>query len=148
MKKKPNAVPYVTSYYEKNWGFCMSFNDLKKLKEKYYFININSKFKKGSMSVGEIILPGKSSKQILISTYICHPSMANNELSGPCLSIYLSKWIMKKKRKYTYRFVFLPETIGAITYIKKNYKDLKEKVISGLNITCVGDERKVLFFTL
>ena len=145
LKKKPNAVPYVTSYYEKNWGFCMSFNDLKKLKEKYYFININSKFKKGSMSVGEIIFPGKSSKQILISTYICHPSMANNELSGPCLSIYLSKWIMKKKRKYTYRFVFLPETIGAITYIKKNYKDLKEKVISGLNITCVGDERKYSF---
>ena len=71
--------------------------------------------------------------------------MANNELSGPCLSIYLSKWIMKKKRKYTYRFVFLPETIGAITYIKKNYKDLKEKVISGLNITCVGDERKYSF---
>ena len=75
----------------------MSFNDLKKLKEKNYFININSKFKKGSMSVGEIILPGKSLKQILISTYICHPSMANNELSGPCLSIFLSKWIMKKK---------------------------------------------------
>ena len=65
--------------------------------------------------------------------------------SGPCLSIYLSKWIMKKKRKYTYRFVFLPETIGAITYIKKNYKDLKEKVISGLNNTCVGDEIKYSF---
>ncbi len=145
LKKKPNAVPYVTSYYEKNWGFCMSFNDLKKLKEKNYFVNINSKFKKGSMSVGEIILPGKSSKQILISTYICHPSMANNELSGPCLSIYLSKWIMKKKRKYTYRFVFLPETIGSITYIKKNFLTLKKNVISGLNITCVGDHKNYSF---
>ena len=145
LKNKPNAVPYVTSYYEKNWGFCMSFNDLKKLKEKNYFVNINSKFKKGSMSVGEIIIPGKSSKQILISTYICHPSMANNELSGPCLSIYLSKWIMKKKRKYTYRFVFLPETIGSITYIKKNFRTLKKNVISGLNITCVGDHKNYSF---
>ena len=145
IKKLPNAIPYVTSYYKKNWGFCMKHEDLKKLKDNFYFINIESNFKKGSMSIGEIIIPGKSSKQILISTYICHPSMANNELSGPCLAIYLSKWIMSKKRKYTYRFVFLPETIGAITYIKKNYKDLKEKVISGLNITCVGDERKYSF---
>ena len=71
--------------------------------------------------------------------------MANNELSGPCLAIYLSKWIMSKKRKYTYRFVFLPETIGSITYIEKNYKILKEKVISGLNVTCVGDNNNYSF---
>ena len=145
IKKLPNAIPYITSYYKKNWGFCMKHEDLKKFKDKYYFINIDSNFKKGSMSMGEIIIPGKSSKQILISTYICHPSMANNELSGPCLAIYLSKWIMSKKRKYTYRFVFLPETIGSITYIKKNYKILKEKVISGLNVTCVGDNNNYSF---
>lgn len=145
IKKLPNAIPYITSYYKKNWGFCMKYKDLKKLKNKFYFINIDSNFKQGSMSLGEIIIPGKSSKQILISTYICHPSMANNELSGPCLSIYISKWIMQKKRKYTYRFIFLPETIGSITYIKKNFKNLKEKVISGLNITCVGDNKNYSF---
>ena len=71
--------------------------------------------------------------------------MANNELSGPCLSIYLSKWIMKKKRKYTYRFVFLPETIGAISYIKKNFKVLQKKIICGLNVTCVGDNKNYSF---
>lgn len=145
IKKLPNAIPYITSYHKKNWGFCMKHEDLKRLKDKSYFINIESNFKKGSMSIGEIIIPGKSSKQILISTYICHPSMANNELSGPCLAIYLSKWIMSKKRKYTYRFVFLPETIGSITYIEKNYKILKEKVISGLNVTCVGDNNNYSF---
>lgn len=145
IKKLPNAIPYITSYYKKNWGFCMKYKDLKKLRDKFYFINIDSNFIEGSMSMGEIIIPGKSSKQILISTYICHPSMANNELSGPCLSIYLSKWIMKKKRKYTYRFIFLPETIGSITYIKKNFKNLKKNVICGLNITCVGDNKNYSF---
>ena len=86
IKKNPTAIPYVTSYYHKTWGFCMSYKQYKSLKDKTYFVKIDSKFKKGKLNYGEIFI--KKVKEILISTYICHPSMANNELSGPCLSIF------------------------------------------------------------
>ena len=80
--------------------------------------------------------------EILFSTYICHPSLANNELSGPCLATVLAKWIKEfPKRKYSYRFVFIPETIGSITYLSINYKELQKNVIAGFNLTCVGDDR-------
>ena len=134
----PNAIPYVTSYYKKDWGFCLTYNQFKSLKNQIYHVKIKSSFKKGKMSFGEILIKGKSRKEILFSTYICHPSMANNELSGMCLSIFLSKWVLKKKRKYSYRFLFMPETIGSISYLI----NLKKNVISGMIITCVGDENK------
>ena len=140
-----NAIPYVTSYYHKTWGFCMSYNQYKSLKDKTYFVKIDSKFKKGILNYGEIFVKGKSKKEILISTYICHPSMANNELSGPCLSIFLSNWIKSKKRRYSYRFLFLPETIGAISYIFHNLNKLKKNVIAGMIVTCVGDEKNYSF---
>lgn len=145
LKKLPKAIPYVTSYYKKDWGFCMSFNQFKELIDKKYKVQIKSYFKRGKMHFGEIFIRGKSKKEILISTYICHPSMANNELSGPCLSIFLSKWIQKKKRRYSYRFLFLSETIGAISYIHHNKIKLKKNVISGLVVTCVGDNNSYSF---
>ena len=145
LKDKPKAIPYVTSYYEKNWGFCVDYNSFKKIQDSHYLVKIDSKFKSGNMSIGEILIKGKSKKEILITTYICHPSLANNEISGPCLSIFLSNWILKKKRQYTYRFIFAPETIGAISYINKNITKLKKNVIAGLVITCVGDERNFSF---
>ncbi len=143
LKTKPNTIPYTTSYYKKNWGFNLSYNNFKKLEKKNrYLVHIDSKFKKGKMSYGEIYLKGSSKDEILISTYICHPSMANNELSGPCLSIYLSKWLSNlKKRKFSYRFIFIPETIGSINYINKNLKKIKKYVKTILNITCVGDNK-------
>jgi aminopeptidase-like protein len=141
-KKNPKAIPYVTSYYNKDWGFCMSYNQFKKLKNGFYEIFIDSKFKKnGSLTYGEIVIPGRSKKEIFLSTYICHPSMANNELSGPCLLIYLSNWIKSVQRKYTYRIIFIPETIGSLVYLKKNFKYLKANVIAGYVVTCVGDNR-------
>jgi aminopeptidase-like protein len=141
-KKKPEAIPYVTSYYNKDWGFCMSYKKFKKLKSGKYDVFIDSNFKKnGNLTYGEILIPGKSKKEILLSTYICHPSMANNELSGPCLLIYLSNWIKSFKTKYTYRIIFIPETIGSLIYLKKNFKYLKNKVIAGYVVTCVGDNR-------
>jgi aminopeptidase-like protein len=101
-----------------------------------------SKFFLGKLNYGELILPGKNSKEIFISTYVCHPSMANNELSGPVVATYLAKWLNdQKERYYTYRFVFIPETIGSIAYLSKNYINLKKKVIAGFNISCVGDDR-------
>ena len=115
IRAKPNAIPYVTSYYEKKWGFCLSYNQLKKLKDKFYTVKIDSELKKGFLNYGEILIKGKSKKEILLSTYICHPSMANNELSGPCVAIFLSKWINSiKSRNYSYRLVFVPEKTSSI----------------------------------
>jgi len=143
LKNQPNAIPYVTSYYKKNWGFCMTYNEFKKLKKKENFeVFIDSSFKKSKLIYGENILKGRKKNEILLSTYICHPSMANNELSGPIVASLISNWISKfKKRQFTYRIVFLPETIGSIAYIKHNLNYLKNNVIAGYVLTCLGDER-------
>ena len=142
LENQPNAIPYVTSYYKRDWGFCMPYNLKKKLNKKTYKVFIDSNFKKGVLNYGEIIVKGKSKKEIFFSTYICHPSMANNELSGPCVAISLAKWLKGQKNlKYSYRIVFVPETIGAIAYIHKNLSKLKKNVFAGFNLTCLGDER-------
>jgi len=137
--KKPSAIPYVTSYYEPRWGFCIADSQRQKLKDGKYKVYIDSSLKDGSLSYGELIIPGETEEEIFITTYICHPSMANNECSGPAVATFLAKWLLEEKRKYTYRIVFAPETIGAIVYISKNYDDLVNNVIAGFNITCVGD---------
>tara|TARA_B100001029_G_scaffold177193_1_gene181418 strand:- start:536 stop:1825 length:1290 start_codon:yes stop_codon:yes gene_type:complete len=147
LRSQPDAIPYVTSYYKKNWGFCVSENFKKKLKKTYkekdkFKVFINSNFKKnGNLHFGELILKGKSSKEILISTNVCHPSMANNELSGPILSMSLINYFKKKKLNKTIRFIFIPETIGSISYISENLEKLKTNLVGGYNLSCVGDER-------
>ena len=146
-KKIPSAIPYVTTYYKRDWGFCISENKKKELKKKYsnkdkFLVKIDSIFNKnGNLNYGEVVLKGASKKEILISTYICHPSMANNELSGPLVSMLLIEHFKKKKLNKTMRFVFIPETIGSIAYIVKNYKELKKNVIGGFNLSCIGDNR-------
>ena len=148
LKNQPKAIPYITSYYKRRWGFCISYNEYKILDKRY---SLNDKFKvvinsnlnkKGDLNYGELILKGKSKKEILISTYICHPSMANNELSGPIVSMSIINYFKKKKLNKTLRFVFIPETIGSIAYLSKNIKYLKENVIGGYNLSCIGDERQ------
>tara|TARA_B100001540_G_C15807879_1_gene642944 strand:+ start:1401 stop:2654 length:1254 start_codon:yes stop_codon:yes gene_type:complete len=141
IKKKPHAIPYLTSYYKKRWGFCISYNNYKKLIPGKYHVNISSSFKKGFMHYGEIYIPGKSKLEVTFSTYICHPSLANNELSGPVLLTFLAKFISQKKRNYSYRIIFAPETIGTISYISKNLENLKKFCIAGYVVTCVGDNR-------
>ena len=145
LKKQPKAIPYVTSYYNKKWGFCLEYNKFKKLKKGNYKVFINSFFKKGYLNIGEIILKGKTSKEVLLSTYICHPSMANNELSGPVVLSQITKWLKSFSRKYTYRIIFVSETIGSISYLSKNYKVLQNKTIAGFNLSCLGDERAYSF---
>ena len=141
LKKQPTAIPYVTSYYKKNWGFCISENERKKLKKGVYEIFIDSSFKKGSLDFGELIIKGKNKKEIFLSTNICHPSMGNNEISGICVTTFLLKWIKSlKKTNYTYRVIFIPETIGAISYLKLNLKKMKKNIIAGFNVVCVGDD--------
>lgn len=139
---QPDAIPYVTSYYKECYGFCMSQNQLDKLPEDTYHIVIDSELKEGSLTYGEIIIPGDTEEEVFLSTYICHPSMANNELSGPVVATFLAKWLnLLVKRRYTYRIIFIPETIGAITYLSKNLQYLKEHVLAGFNLSCVGDNR-------
>ena len=146
IKNKPNSIPYVTSYYKKDWGFCLSYRDFKKLNKKHkFFVNIDTKLKKGLMHYGELTIKGKSKKQILIVSYVCHPSMANNELSGPLVALKLSKIL--KKSKYTIKIIFIPETIGAIYYIKKNLNELKRNLIAGINLSCVGDDKNFSFIS-
>ena len=140
--EQPSAIPYVTSYYEERWGFCLSQNERDLLEEGDYLVFVDSKLFDGSLTYGEIFIKGSSDKEIFLSTYICHPFMANNELSGIVVSSYIANWIANKKdNRFSYRFVFIPETIGSITYLSKNIKRLKSKVFAGYNITCVGDNR-------
>ena len=148
LPKQKKAIPYVTSYYKKNWGFCVQHFKKKEIQKIYknndkFKIVINSNFKKnGNLIYGELIIPGLSKQEILISTYICHPSMANNELSGPIVSMMLINYFSKiKNLKKTIRFIFIPETIGSIAYLCKNILHLKKNVIGGYNLSCVGDER-------
>jgi aminopeptidase-like protein len=143
LPEKPDAIPYITSYYQKRWGFCISDNERKRLQPGQYQIVVDSNLFDGTLDFGELVIPGKSDKEVFFSTYVCHPSMANNELSGPCLATYLAKYIteLESPPNYTYRFIFIPETIGSIAYLSKNLSNLKSNVIAGFNITCVGDER-------
>tara|TARA_X000000368_G_C23037150_1_gene715084 strand:+ start:537 stop:1838 length:1302 start_codon:yes stop_codon:yes gene_type:complete len=144
LPKFPSAIPYVTSYYERRWGFCLSHRQKLRLKKekKSLRILIDSKLFKGYMNYGELIIKGKSKKEIFISTYICHPSLANNEISGPIVTTALAEWLNNLKNNYyTYRIVFIPETIGSIAYISKNLKKLKKEVKAAFNITCVGDNK-------
>jgi aminopeptidase-like protein len=146
LPEQPDAIPYVTSYYKRDWGFCITENIRSNLKSGAYRVVIDSELIDGSMTIGESVIKGKSSREILISTYFCHPQMANNELSGPVVSAYLSRWVSElKDRHFTYRFVFAPETIGAIAYISRNLEQLKRNVLAGYVITCIGDDRSYTY---
>jgi len=139
---QPDAIPYITSYYSSNWGFCLTQEQRNSLKDEKYHVFIDSELKNGVLNYADLVIKGSSTKEILLSTYVCHPSMGNNELSGPIVSTALAKWISTLKNPYyTYRFIFIPETIGSIVYLSKHMEHLKTNVIAGFNITCVGDDR-------
>ena len=142
-QKRPSAIPYVTSYYKKNWGFCISEKQKQNLKKGKYKVYIDSNFTKGNLECSHALIKGKSKKEIFFSSYVCHPSMANNELSGPSLlnAIMLNLKKNYNKNYYSYRFFLGPETIGSISYLSKYKKLLKKNVFCGFNLSCVGDER-------
>lgn len=137
----PDLIPYVTSYYKEDWGFCVSEHTKQKLTNDLYHVKIDSTLAPGSLTYGEIVIPGETPEEVLISTYLCHPSMANNELSGPCVAVFLARELAKEKRKLTYRIFVGPETIGSILYISQHLEHLKKHVVAGFVLSCVGDDR-------
>ncbi len=137
---KPTAIPYVTSYYAPRWGFCLSQYERDALPEGNYQVVVGTELFDGSLTLSEAVLPGESKDEVLISTYTCHPSLASNELSGPLVAAFLYRKLAKlESRRLTYRFVFLPETIGAITYLQLRGEHLKNHLIAGYVVTCIGD---------
>ena len=143
---QPNAIPFMTSYYHPTWGFCLTHEQKERLTPGQYHAVIDAQHVVGSMTYGDVILPGESDDEIFLSTYICHPSLANNELSGPLVATALVNWLKSlPKRQYTYRIAFTPESIGAIHYAHENLQFLKNRVIAGFQLTCVGDDRRFTY---
>jgi len=140
LPEQPELIPFVASYYKRQWGICMSQNQLDSLKEGNYKVVIDSTLHSGSLTYGEILIKGDSEEEIFFSTYTCHPSTANDNLSGVVVTNDIVEYLLKKESlRYSYRIVFIPETIGALVYMSKNLETLKNNVIAGYTVTCVGD---------
>jgi aminopeptidase-like protein len=143
---QPDAIPYVTSYYHRQWGICMTERLRTKLRQeplKQYHIKIETTLSPGELLYGELIVPGKTENEVLLSTYLCHPSMANDNLSGLCVQTAVAKWIQEQltDRRNSYRVLFVPETLGALAYLSRNIEVMKTNTIAGFVLSCIGDDR-------
>ena len=137
---RPDLVPYVMSYYKPRWGFCLSHKQRQELlKDDFYEVDIKTRKVQGAVKVGVCELKGKSDRIVQFSSYLCHPNMLNNELSGPIALVYLYQMLRAyPEREYTYRFVINPETIGSICYLSRHFEELKERLEYGVVLTCVA----------
>lgn len=138
LPEHPDWIPYKTSYYNENWGFCLSHNRLQELKDGEYEVYINSTLEQGHLTYGECFIPGNTEEEVLISCHACHPSLCNDNLSGVALTTYLAKILSTISLRHSYRFLFMPGTIGAITWLALNENQVS-KIQYGLVVACVGD---------
>lgn len=147
LPNKPDAIPYLTTYYKETWGFCLTHHEYLNLpKDGLFHVVIDASLQDGALTYGQCILKGSSDEEILFSSYLCHPSMANNELSGPLAQAFLYQELSKIENRYfNYRFVLAPETIGIIAFLAQHGTQLKEKIKAGYVLTCCGDSGKITY---
>jgi aminopeptidase-like protein len=138
LPEQPDVIPYRTSYFEEKWGFCLSHNQLLALADGDYEVVIDSSLEDGSLTYGECYIPGRSTDEVLISCHVCHPSLANDNLSGVVVATLLARLLAAKDRRYSYRLLFAPGTIGAIAWLSQN-RERAGRIRHGLILTCVGD---------
>ncbi len=136
--EQPDLIPYRTAYYTDTWGFCLSHRKREALSDPAYKVEIDTTVAPGSLSYGECFLPGEEPAEVLISVHCCHPSLANDNLSGISIAIELARKLERQRRRLSYRFVFIPGTIGAITWLHFN-RDAASRIQHGLVLTCAGD---------
>jgi aminopeptidase-like protein len=135
----PDWIPYRTSYYREDWGFCLTQHQLDGMTEEAYEVCIDSSLDSGVLNYGELLLRGETEEEVLLSAHVCHPSLANDNLSGVALALYLARLLSQRKHRYSYRFVFAPGTIGAIAWLAQNADHARKYVRHGLILACVGD---------
>jgi len=143
---QPDAILYITSYYQERWGFCVAHRQRKMITEEgEYAVMIDSELKDGHLTYAELRIPGERRDEVFFSAYVCHPSTASNECSGPIVTAFLSRWLLSQKRKYSYRVMFIPETTGSITYLSRNLDEMQHHIITGYNVTALGNDRDYSF---
>jgi len=138
LPEQPDLIPYKTSYYADNWGFCLRHNDYLKLEEGTYLVVIDASMEAGSLTYGELVLPGETEEEVLISCHACHPSLANDNLSGMAVATFLARELSGRPNRYTYRFLFIPGTIGSIAWLAL-HEGQARKIRHGLVVACAGD---------
>jgi aminopeptidase-like protein len=142
---RPDWIPYRTSYYKEAWGFCLPHELLQRLPEGDYEVYIDSSLEPGHLTYGELLIPGERDEEILISAHVCHPSLCNDNLSGVAVSAFLAREVLAQpQRRLSYRFLFIPGTIGAITWLAQNRESLR-RVSGGLTLVCLGDSRHLTY---
>ena len=141
LPEHPDWVPYRTSYHNRQWGFCLSHNQWISMTDEFYRVKIESSIQNGSLTYGELVLKGETEEEVLISCHICHPSLCNDNLSGISLATALAEKIQKQQHRYSYRFLFIPGTIGSISWLALN-EDQAFKIKHGLVLTLLGDESR------
>jgi aminopeptidase-like protein len=141
---RPDWIPYRTSYYQENWGFCLSHKDRERLIEGEYDVVIESTLRRGFLTYGTSYLPGESADEVLVSCHVCHPSLCNDNLSGIAVAVRLAQAMAARRRRYSYRFLFIPGTIGSITWLAQN-EDIVSRIKHGLVLTGVGDAGNVTY---